>query len=94
MARSTPSIRICPEVAVWNPQIRLMMVDLPDPDDPTRAVTVPGFDSKLMSVQHRLVLLVFEDHILELDIAVYIERTQQSGVAVAKAASFARFDRP
>jgi hypothetical protein len=26
-----------------------MMVDLPEPEEPTRAVTVPGFDAKLMS---------------------------------------------
>ena len=25
-----------------------MMVDLPEPEEPTSAVTVPGFDSKLM----------------------------------------------
>src|ERR1035441_9485267 len=29
--------------------MRLMMVDLPDPDGPTSAVTVPGCDSKLTS---------------------------------------------
>ena len=37
-----------PEVGVWKAQTRLMMVDLPEPEEPTSAVTVPGFDVKEM----------------------------------------------
>ncbi len=48
VARSMPSIRTWPPVAVWKPQMSEMMVDLPEPEEPTSAVTVPGLDSKLM----------------------------------------------
>ena len=37
-----------------------MMVDLPDPDEPTSAVTVPGCDSKRNAMQHRLAGIVGE----------------------------------
>jgi hypothetical protein len=61
-------------VGVWKAQSRLMMVDLPEPDEPTSAVTVPGFGLEAHTVQHRIVLLVLEDHILEFDIVpVHIE---------------------
>ena len=38
-----------PSVGSWNAAIRLMMVDFPDPDGPTSAVTVPGSERKLTS---------------------------------------------
>ena len=47
--RSTPSTRTVPSVGAWNAAIRLMMVDLPEPDGPTSAVTVPGAERKLTS---------------------------------------------
>jgi hypothetical protein len=31
-----------PLTGVWKAQIRLMIVDLPEPDEPTSAVTVPA----------------------------------------------------
>ncbi len=37
-----PSTVTVPETGVWNAATRLMMVDLPDPDEPTSAVTLPG----------------------------------------------------
>ncbi len=43
-----PSTRTLPLVAVWKAQISEIIVDLPEPEEPTRAVTVPGVDSKLM----------------------------------------------
>ena len=39
----------CPALGTWKAAIRPMMVDLPEPDGPTSAVTVPGCDSKLTS---------------------------------------------
>ena len=48
VARSLPSTSTAPLVAVWNPHTKLIIVDFPDPLDPTSAVTVPGFDSKLI----------------------------------------------
>ncbi len=42
-----------------------MIVDLPEPDDPTRAVTVPGLRHEADAVQHGLVGLVGKLHILE-----------------------------
>ena len=39
----------CPSVGSWNAATRLMMVDLPEPEGPTSAVTVPGSDAKLTS---------------------------------------------
>ena len=41
------------------------MVDLPEPDEPTRAVTVPGSRQKADAVKHRLVGLVGEFDVLE-----------------------------
>ena len=60
-----------------------MIVDLPEPDEPTSAVTVPGFDSKRDSVQHRLVRLIGEAHIVEAHVAANLaERlTVRSGSA-------------
>src|ERR1051325_10874378 len=40
--RSTPSTVMTPSRGAWNAAIRLMIVDLPDPEGPTSAVTVPG----------------------------------------------------
>ena len=40
--RSTPSMRATPPVGTWNAATRPMIVDLPEPEGPTRAVTVPG----------------------------------------------------
>ena len=37
-----PSMSTAPDCAVWNPQMSEMMVDLPEPLEPTSAVTVPG----------------------------------------------------
>ena len=47
--RSMPSIVTVPLPGAWNAATRLMMVDLPEPEGPTRAVTVPGSATKLMS---------------------------------------------
>ncbi len=43
-----PSTRMRPVVALWKAQMSEMMVDLPEPEEPTRAVTVPGRESKEM----------------------------------------------
>ena len=42
VARSTPSTTTRPAVGVWKAQTRPIIVDLPAPEGPTRAVTVPG----------------------------------------------------
>ena len=42
-----------------------MIVDLPEPDEPTSAVTVPGSALKADAVQHRLLRRVGELHILK-----------------------------
>ena len=38
-----------PAVGSWKAAIRLMMVDFPEPEGPTSAVTVPGSEVKLTS---------------------------------------------
>ena len=51
-ARSTDrsqSTSTLPELGVWKAAISPMMVDLPEPDDPTSAVTVPGCEWNEMS---------------------------------------------
>ena len=64
-----PSTSIRPESPYGNAQTRLMIVDLPDPDDPTSAVTVPGFDSKLIPCSTGLPVSYSNSHILELHVA-------------------------
>ena len=42
-----------------------MIVDLPEPDEPTSAVTDPGSARKLHAVQHRLLRRVSKLHMLK-----------------------------
>ncbi|SKU11130.1 Uncharacterised protein [Mycobacteroides abscessus subsp. abscessus] len=46
---SVPSMRIAPRSTSWNRANNEASVDLPEPDGPTRAVTVPGRNVKLTS---------------------------------------------
>ena len=48
-----------------------MMVDLPEPDGPTSAVTVPGGETEGNIVQHRFAGLVVEIDVLESDLAAH-----------------------
>ena len=76
--RSTPSTEIDPVVGLWKAAISPMMVDLPDPEEPTRAVTVPGSALKLDPVQHGLAVGVLERHVPKLDypsIGPIVDRT-------------------
>ena len=47
-----------------------MMVDFPDPEGPTSAVTVPGSEREADFVQHGLAGVVLEVHVLEGDVAL------------------------
>ena len=49
-----------PGLGAWNAATRPMIVDLPEPDGPTSAVTVPGSARKRHAVQHGLAGLVRE----------------------------------
>ena len=46
------------------------MVDLPEPDDPTSAVTVPGCGDKAHVIQHRLAWLVRKVNMFKLNAAI------------------------
>ena len=49
-----------------------MVVDLPDPDEPTRAVTVPGSERNEISRRHVVGSVIAEAHIIELNGADYV----------------------
>ncbi len=52
-------------MAVWKAQMSEMMVDLPEPEEPTRAVTVPGLRLEADAVEDGLAGLVGEGDVLE-----------------------------
>ena len=78
MERSTPSTSTRPEVGVWNAQTRPIIVDLPAPDGPTSAVTVPGAACERHALQDRLARSVGEAHVLEDDLAAHARRARPS----------------
>ena len=62
-------------LGTWKAAIRPMMVDLPDPEGPTSAVTVPGLRPETHVVQHRLARLVCETDVLENNLAANLARS-------------------
>ena len=71
------------------PRSSPIIVDLPAPDGPTSAVTVPGADSKIDVVQNFLALVVGEVHILHHHLAV--DAPQRRRCAPRRSSSFFSF---
>ena len=65
---------------MWKAAIRPMMVDLPEPEGPTSAVTVPGLRMEADVVQHGLAGVVGKLDVLEAHFAMNAaERAVRSG---------------
>ena len=78
-----PSTSTRPELGAWNAHTRPISVDLPAPEGPTSAVTVPDRRGERDAVEHRLALAVREAHVLEDHVAAQLaERDRAARVVV------------
>ena len=83
MLRSVPSTSTRPELGAWNAHTRPISVDLPAPEGPTSAVTVPEAGGERDALEHRLALAVGEADVLEGHVAAELpERDRAARVVV------------
>ena len=64
-----PSTVIVPPLGLWNAAISPMMVDLPEPDGPTKRRHGAGLRVEVDAVQHLLAGLVGETDVFEIHFA-------------------------
>ena len=70
-----------------------MIVDFPEPDEPTSAVTVPGMRPEAHILQHRLAGFIREGHVLELKFAHDIRQRHRAARVFVLGPLFEHFAR-